>query len=630
MSQTTAPAILDYIEADARARAARYAGFLKALSAASADGAALWARRAVSRDLDYSALRKLRKHALHGRSAEGPRIAVLGGPTTIQLVEMLELFLAHEGLLGPVHQCEYGLFRQELLVPGSDLDRFRPDIVVIATGWRDLMHTPGPDVSAADAREAAARELADWTALWSQARDRWGAWVIQNVFDAPPHPPLGHFARRHASGSERHVHRVNEAMADAAPPHVLLHDIPALIRESGEAAWYDPRFFVEAKMPCAPECLVTYAHSLASLVRAIRGRSRKVLVLDLDNTVWGGTVGDVGPGGIVVGQGSGEGEAYLALQQYAMALSERGVVLAVCSKNDEEKAREPFRARDDLALKLDRIAAFCANWDDKATNLRRIAAQLEVGLDALVFVDDNPAERALVRRFLPEVAVPDMPEDPALYVQAIARHRWFETAALTSEDMVRARYYAENARRNELAASATDLASFLASLEMVARVQPICEANLERVAQLAGKSNQWNLTTRRRGVAEIRQIAADPAWHTFALALADKLGDSGLIAVIMLEQRVDELHIDTWLMSCRVLQRGVEELALNLMVRKAKTLGCRRLVGRYLRTARNGMVADLFPRLGFRALGEAEGETSWYLPVADYQPRPVHIEEMQA
>jgi len=259
-------------------------------------------------------------------------------------------------------------------------------------------------------------------------------------------------------------------------------------------------------MPCGPGCLVTYAHSVVSLLRAVRGQSKKVFVLDLDNTLWGGEVGELGPGGIRIGQGSGEGEAFLAFQQYLKEIKERGVLLAVCSKNDAEKAREPFEKRSDMILKLSDISCFVANWENKPANIVAIARQLNLKLESFVMIDDRSAERAMVRRLLPEVAVPDLPEDPAGYIQSVALHRYAETVSFTREDVSRSRYYAENARRTEMLDRSSDIDSFLASLQMQMSVQPVNQLNLERATQLINKSNQFNLTTRRYTQAQIQEM----------------------------------------------------------------------------------------------------------------------------
>lgn len=631
-TQVSNERITAYFQADAGERNRLFRGFVSELKALVQAGdhqtAHRWAGQAVSPVQDYSSVQRLGRIVRQAAAAlpgEPFRLAVLGGPTTIQFVELLEAFLA---TVGPVEifECEYGLFRQEILVPGSGLDRFEPQAVFLATSMRDIARLPRPGQAAADVAADLDAEATEWLGLWSAVRDRWGATVIQNLFEEPPWGSLGHYATRVPSAPEHFIRRLNARLLETAPPEVLFHDLPAVAANVGAADWFDPRYYLEAKMPCGPEALVRYAHSVGAVVRALRGKSRRVLVLDLDNTVWGGVIGDVGIQGLVLGQGSAEGEAFIAFQQWAKDLKDRGIVLAVCSKNDDATAREPFDRREDMVLRLDDIACFVANWQNKADNLRTIAAQLELGLDAFVFVDDNPAERAIVRRFLPEVAVPDLPADPAGYVAAVAQHRYFEAASWTREDAERAAYYAQNARRNELRLQAGDLQGFLASLNMEARLAPVSEVNLQRVTQLVNKSNQFNLTTRRRTQTEIAALAEARDWATLTVSLRDTLGDNGLISVIFVKREDGIASIDTWLMSCRVLQRGVEAFVLNELARQAQDAGCHELVGTYIPTARNALVRDHFANLGFLPAG-ADGDTTfWRLPIDGYTPHDTFIQ----
>jgi FkbH-like protein len=626
--------LLSYIQLDAPARAPRFAEFVGAVKKVAVtegpEAARIWVCRAASPLLDYSSAMKLRRLLTGEDSTSGPivRLAILGGPTTIQLRQLIELFLAGEGIAARIYEADYGLFRQEILASGSGLDAFGPEIIFLATGARDVGRLPPIDADSKAVQQFAEAELADWTRLWEMAQSRWNATLIQNNFESSPDRVLGHYAIRHPAARENYLGRLNRMLAELAPPFVVLHDLNGLAADAGAESWFDPRFYHEFKMPCGAECLPGYAHSIVSLLRSIRGRSKKVLALDLDNTLWGGVVGDVGPGGIKIGQGSGEGEAFLAFQQYAKQLSQRGIVLAVCSKNDPEKAREPFDKRGDMVLKMSDISAFVANWENKADNLRLIAQRLELNLDSMVFVDDNPAERALVRRFCPQVSVPDLPDDPAGYIAAIARHRYFETTSFTREDSARARYYSENSRRQELAAGAPDLESFLASLRMKMKVEPINELNIERSTQLINKSNQFNLTTRRYTLAEIRELVANPDWRTRTFSLRDDLGDNGLISVILLKKQADALAIDTWVMSCRVLQRGVEQFARNELVELCAAAGCARLLGTFIPTAKNGLVIDHYAKLGF-APGCPDGEqTFWELPIdGAVTPLPHFIEK---
>lgn len=637
-SETLAAALTSHLQADVSTRQPQFAEFAGALKQVAQEqgfeAAREWACRAVSPLLDYTSLMKLGRFILRGTSAQDSahalRLAIVGGPTTVQLRQLIEIFLAAEGIPAVIFEGDYGLFRQEILHPGSALDSFRPDLLFLAVGVRDVVRFPSIEASSVDAECLAAAELSDWSSLWETARSRWNATVIQNNFDLEPERLWGHFSLRHAASRTNYLNRLNRLLAERAPPFVVLHDVNSLVAEAGAAQWFDPRYYHEFKMPCGAECLPIYAHSVVSLLRAVRGRSKKVIALDLDNTLWGGVVGDAGAGGIKLGQGSGEGEAYLAFQTYLKELSQRGIVLAVCSKNDPEKAREPFERRPDMVLKLSDVALFVANWQNKADNLRGIADELNLKLDSFVFVDDNPAERALIRRFLPEVAVPDLPEDPAGYIQAVARYRYFETTSFTREDAARTRFYAEDSRRRELAAGAADLDSFLKSLAMRMKVEPIHELNIERATQLVNKSNQFNLTTRRYSVSEIRVKAADPEWCTLTFSLRDALGDNGLICVLLLSKEDDRMSIDTWVMSCRVLQRGVEQFVRNELVDLTFKKGCRSICGSYLPTAKNALVANLYSELGFAAAGADNGQTFWRLEIAEGIPGLSHFIERES
>lgn len=607
-----------YVQADAPVRATLFDAFrarLKVLATqGKTDQVLAWASRAVSVDLDYPSHLLLRKILSRIPPSAGGRLklAILGGPTTTHLCWLIEDFLRAQGLPVEIFEGEYGLFRQSVLLPDAQLDAFAPDFIFFATNSRDLPALPAATMSEADFAQWVADEAGKWRQLWQIAHERWGSQIIQNLFEIPPWGAYGHYVHRVRVSRERALLGMNQAWLANAPAHVIFHDPQLLALEMGARLWFDPRYYHEAKMPCGPECLPTYAHSVASLVLAAKGKSKKVLVLDLDNTLWGGVIGDDGIGGIRIGQGSAEGESYLAFQEYARTLSRRGVLLAVCSKNDYANAIEPFEKISEMALKLADFSSFRANWDNKADNIRAIAEELNLGLDSFVFVDDNPAERALVRRFLPQVAVPDMPGDPADYVQALAKHRFFETVALTEEDAKRSDFYRQNRQRKQMAAAHADVASFLKSLDMQARVEPIGPANVERSTQLINKSNQFNLTTRRYTLAEIKERAESKDWATLTISLRDAMGDNGLISVLLAKQIGEDLDVDTWVMSCRVLQRGVESLAAERLDEEARKRGCRRLTGRYIPTPKNQMVANLLGSLGFALeKTDEDGTTHW-------------------
>jgi FkbH-like protein len=575
----------------------------------------------------YRQLGQLRKRT--DLKARRTKVAVLGSFTTKPLADLLDLFLFAGHIELHLYEADYGTFRQELLDPDSGLYQFRPEFVILAITWRDLGRRPEVSDGREAIEEKVRAEVADWESLWSAAR-RLGCRIIQNNFDAPPWRLFANLESRHPAGFSRFIETVNREIQDAAPPYVTIHDIDHLAAAWGRWQWGDERYYYHAKLPCAPACLVDYAHSLASLILAQLGLAKKCLVLDLDNTLWGGVIGDDGLGGIRIGQGDPESEAFVAFQQYVLALGRRGVILAVCSKNTESIAKEVFEKHAEMALRLEDISCFVANWDDKATNLGRIAKRLNIGLDSLVFVDDNPAERSIVRRLRPEVAVPEMPEDPAHFIRALERHRYFQATAISTEDLGRTAFYRADQARQAVESSAEDLESFLRSLDLIGRIAPISAATLERCIQLILRSNQFNVTTRRHSAAEVQAMMDNPDWLALSVSLKDRFGDNGLIGVLLAEANGAALVIDTWLMSCRVLKRGVEQYLLNHLVKVAQDRGLDRLVGTYIPTVKNGLVKDLFAVLGFTRVDDrqSDSQTRWELPVdSRWQPLTHFIRE---
>jgi FkbH-like protein len=395
--------------------------------------------------------------------------------------------------------------------------------------------------------------------------------------------------------------------------------------QDGLSSWHDPALWHRAKQEIHPVAAPLYGDLVGRLLAAAQGRSSKCLVLDLDNTLWGGVIGDDGLAGIKLGQGSAIGEAYSAFQRYAKELGSRGIILAVCSKNDEANALEPFASPPEMILKRDDIACFVANWTDKAANLREIARRLSIGLDSLVFVDDNPAERAIVRRELPMVAVPELPEDPTGYGACIADAGYFEARRITDEDLIRAEQYQSNLKRESLATSATDIASYLRSLEMRAVWSQFDRVGHARIVQLINKTNQFNLTTRRVTDEQVTELIEDAQALTLQIRLLDRFGDNGIVVIVSGKPEGDAIRLNTWLMSCRVLGRGLEEETLNLIVAEAKRLGARRLIGEYRVTAKNGMVREHYQRLGFKLLNQTDTGSEWALSIDGWIPRSTFI-----
>jgi FkbH-like protein len=542
------------------------------------------------------------------------RLGVLGNGVLDVVVPALRASAARHGVALECVTGEYDQVMQAALSPESAINRARPDAVLIAIDHRalPLRITPGdPD--------AAGETIAAWQASLTTIRDgirgNCGASCIFQTLAPPPEGLFGHYDRL-LPGTARHLlDNINRVIIDRiVGPTELLLDVAALAETVGLAEWHSPSQWNLAKLPFANELVPLYADHVARIIAALRGKSRKCLVLDLDNTVWGGVIGDDGLDGIRIAQGDAVGEAYRSVQQLALALRQRGIVLAVSSKNTDEVARGPFRQHPEMLLREDHIAVFQANWDDKARNIRTIADALSFGLDALVFLDDNPVERGLIRRELPQVAVPELPDDPALYARTLAGAGYFESLGFSDEDRKRADFYRDNARRHGLRDQATDLTSYLASLEMEITFQPFDSVGRARIAQLINKSNQFNLTTRRYSEAEVAEAERASDCFTLQVRLSDTFGDNGMISVIICRARGDAWEIDTWLMSCRVLGRGVEDMVLREILQHARERGIARLIGVYRPTERNGMVRDHYAKLGFSQVdSDPDGTTRWEL-----------------
>lgn len=583
--------------------------------------------------LDYTSLQSLNKvyKALpsNARGQTKIKIAMLGGFTTHQLRELLELYLFAAGVSAEIYEADYGVFRQEILDPSGGLYRFQPNTILLATHWRNLANLPELSDPLQKVIDLVQAEYEHWVLLWRTAHDRLGCQILQNNFDTPPWRSLDNYEMRHGAALAPFIAEVNRLFTARAPSYVTIHDVDALAANAGRRTWGNERFFLHAKMPCAPEYLAEYAYSISTVITAQLGLSRKCLVLDLDNTLWGGVIGDDGLSGIRIGEGDPEGEAFLSFQRYLKILKTRGVILAVCSKNNEHTAREVFEKHPDMILRPDDISCFAINWSDKATNLRNIARQLNIGLDSIVFVDDNPAERSIVRQMVPEVAVPEVSGDPLEFIEVLDRYRYFQVATLGAEDFRRADYYRANAKREEIQAAAGGIDNFLQSLDMTATIGPIQAMTLERSTQLINKSNQFNLTTRRRNQAEVMALMKAPDWLTATVSLRDRFGENGLICVVLACMRLDVLDIDTWLMSCRVLKRGVEHFVLNYLCDLARKRHLSSIRGEYIPTAKNDLVRNHYAELGFHKIEmKPNGHTVWELPLAGFKPLPNFIKQV--
>ncbi len=446
------------------------------------------------------------------------------------------------------------------------------------------------------------------------------------VFQTIPNAPdsvFGHIDPI-VSGTYRNVtHRFNQFLFEGASrkEHLIL-DVAHLAETVGLHAWHDPVLRHVAKLPFSQNYVALYADHVCRILGALKGKSRKCLVLDLDNTLWGGVIGDDGLSGIRLGQGDAVGEAHLDIQKMAKTLKARGIVLAVSSKNEDAVARRVFDEHPEMLLKQDDIAVFQANWEDKARNIKAIAETLNIGTDSLVFLDDNPAERFKVRQDLPEVAVPEIGEDPSYYPRYIHAAGYFESVSFSDEDKKRADFYTQNAKRAELSQSIGDYDDYLASLDMSASIKAFDDVNLPRIAQLINKSNQFNLTTRRYTEDQVKQMMADPSIYTLQARLVDRFGDNGVVSIVICRDEGDGLwHIDTWLMSCRVLKRKLEEAVLAVISRDLSARGGKVLRGEYIPTAKNMIVEHHYRDLGFAQGGaQKNGDvTYWEKDIADYK-----------
>ena len=435
---------------------------------------------------------------------------------------------------------------------------------------------------------------------------------------------FGNFANKIDSSFTYQLRKLNFALMNLAisRPDINICDLTAIQNSFGSNTIVSEKLYINTDNVLEIDALPVLVKNITAIILAYTGRFKKCLILDLDNTTWGGIIGDDGMEGIQIGD-LGIGKAFTNFQKWVLQLKERGIILAVCSKNTAHIAKEPFEKHPDMVLKLEDIAVFIANWNNKADNIRHIQSILNIGFDAMVFLDDNPAEREIVRREIPEVTVPELPEDPADYLSFLYQENLFETTSFTEADSKRNEQYREEAGRAVLQQAFTNEAEFLESLEMTAEVKPIDKFTLPRAAQLTQRSNQFNLRTIRYTEEQLKALCNDKNIFTFTISLKDKFGDYGLISLLILKRTgKDQLFIDTWIMSCRVLKRNVEELALNQLIVLAQKEGCKTITGEFIPTAQNGLVKNHFDTLGF----SAAGNNLWEMNVDFYEPKSNFIQ----
>lgn len=519
------------------------------------------------------------------------------------------------GLNLKITEAEFGAVTQQVLDKNSKIYESKCDAVLLALDHRGLPLAPALGLIPKSAEAQVEAVMAYYESLVSASKKNGIPTVILQTIPRPTESLFGPSDARIPGTLHWLIERINQEIFRKFPSELVL-DIAALAETVGLSEWHNPSQWHLAKLSFSPDLIPLYADYVVRSLASLRGKSKKCLVLDLDNTLWGGIIGDDGVDGIQIGNGHEVGEAHLGIQKWALDLRARGILLAVASKNEESVAKSAFEKHPDMILRLNHFSAFQANWTDKAANLRAIAEKLNIGVDSLVFLDDNPVEREQVRFELPSVSVPEVPNDSALFVRYLAAGGYFDSVFFSEEDLSRAAFYEQDAKRTELVKQSVNYESYLSSLEMELHASPFNSNGRARIAQLIQRSNQFNLTTKRYSESEIETFESDKSYFTLQVRLTDRFGDNGMISVIICKKSPEAWSIDTWLMSCRVLERKVETAVLEILVKNAKEAGAKKLVGEFIPTAKNALVKDHYKKLGFQLVESSdEGKTSWELDV---------------
>ncbi len=570
--------------------------------------------------LDFQSLKNLAKKSQLVQS-KPLKLAVMGNYATQFLSKSLEYSGKVSGFETKVYTAEYDQIELEIVNPGAELYAFEPDFVLISISSLKLLqkYYGIPE----DRKSSYARDYLDQiNNLLTTFSSRSGATVILHNLEIINDQVFGNLYSKVSTSFTKHIYDLNAGFIRIAEAQdqVFLFDLNGLIQYYGSSHVRDWSQYVHSDMHFSLDFHAVIAEKLMGFIATFRGIFKKCLILDLDNTLWGGVIGDDGMQGIEIGA-LGIGKAFTEFQKWIKQLKERGILLAVCSKNTESVAKEPFEKHPEMVLHLDDIAVFMANWENKADNVRVIKEILNIGYDSMVFVDDNPAEREVVRQNLPEVTVPELPEDPVLYLDFLKSLHLFDTASYSATDKDRTQQYQVEAQRAQLQTTVTDMPTYLKSLEMQITIEPFQAIDIPRIAQLNQRSNQFNLRTIRYTESEMQAISGSGDYYPVSVKLKDKFGDYGLISVLILKKiDTDKLFIDTWIMSCRVLKRGVEDAVLNHLAALAIQEDFRYLVGEYLPTAKNNLVKDHYANLGFTF-----EDPHWTLDTENFSPHIHYI-----
>ena len=571
----------------------------------------------------FQELKKITKHM----PADLPaiKVALTGDTATQFLATAIRGTGAERGYQIDLFEAEYNQVERQFLDPSSELYQTDADFIVLfqsthKLGEKHSLLSPSQQESLAEERLAFVASVCENPMLASKK-------IICLNYPEIEDTVFGSYATKVTSSFTYQVRKLNMGLMDLSQRYANLFicDIAGLQNKLGRDMMFAPNVYVSTEMVLSIDALPYVASRVMDIICAIKGQFKKCLILDLDNTVWGGVIGDDGLEGIQLGHGLGIGKAFTEFQMWVKKLKQRGVIICVASKNNEETAKEPFEKHPDMVLKLEDIAVFQANWETKVDNIRTIQRILNIGFDSMVFLDDNPFERNIVRENIPGITVPELPQDPGEYLEYLYSQNLFETASYSQADKDRTKQYQVEAQRVSLQKTFSNEADFLKSLDMTSVVSGFNKFNTPRVAQLSQRSNQFNLRTVRYTEADIEALGQNPDVIDLSFTLEDKFGDNGLIAVIIMKKQDEEtLFIDTWFMSCRVLKRGMEDFTLNTMVEAAREKGYKRIIGEYLPTQKNKMVENHYPSLGFQKL-EGTPTAQYVLDVEQYQPRENYI-----
>jgi FkbH-like protein len=559
---------------------------------------------------------RLRQHV----SLTPCRLAMLRSFTVEPLVPLLQAAACAHGIALEVHVGAFNTYMQDILDTASALYDFAPDVVLLAVQTRDIVPElwSGYADLTTEAREAAiSRTIDSLHTCITTLRSRSQAHLIVHTLETPAILSQGVFDQQSINSQSGAIHEINSALRQLASQHrgVYVLDYDAVMACYGRSRWYDERKWLTTRLPIGADCLVPMVQEWLRFLMPLTGRVCKALVVDLDNTLWGGVIGEDGMEGIQLGP-EYPGAAYQALQRVLLDLYQRGIILALCSKNNLDDAMEALESHPGMLLRPQHCAAWRINWQDKAQNLRELADELNIGIDALAFLDDNPVERARIRAALPEVTVLTLPDDPMGYAAALRATPVFERLVLSDEDRERGRYYVEQRQRLDLERRSTSLEEFYASLQQEVDILPVDAASLTRVAQLTQKTNQFNTTTHRYSEQQISTMSESPEWDVYAVRVRDRFGDNGLIGVVIVHDGDDASDIDTFLLSCRVISRGVETSILSFLVERARARQLRQVQGWFIPTKKNAPARDCYAAHHMQAVAQQDAAILWALDLA--------------